>query len=204
MTLSALILLPVWADTSHVASSNYWPQDGRWVLTYAMSDGRELVHRRVGKDEHGVAFESWRFLSGGTGKVWVVESRGELKLTRMEFPNWTVIDVKPGLTFLKLPARVGQRWDQEAQLEYPAVGWKFTTKIRASVAGRETVRVAAGEYGCLVVDMNWDSKGEGIHLISDERLWYAAGVGIVKHKLTMNQNGFVTELGAELLKLTRP
>jgi hypothetical protein len=195
--------LPLLADTSHVASSNYWPLDGRLTLTYTMNDGRELTHRKTGKDEHGTAFDSWRFMSGGYGKIWVAEVSGELRLTRMEFPNWSVITVKPGIAFLKFPAYVGRQWDQEAELEYATIGWKIKTKIKSKVLAREKVRVTAGEFVCLVVDATWESNGEGIHLISEERLWYAAGVGIVKHKMTMNQNGFVSHVAAELSKIER-
>lgn len=105
----------------------------------------------------------------------VTQAKGRLTVDLPDFPNVHTLEsfvLKDGL-------KVNASWDAEID----GRAWNFV--VRKS----DKVTVAAGSYDCLVVEAATRSAVLGTVTITKQTLYFAAGVGLVKAVLKVDEQG---------------
>jgi hypothetical protein len=153
----------------------------RWV--YQPERGDPWTWTVTGVEwKDGAALVSVGAVVGGRarpGHVEAASARGITQLTAGEVP----LDPPPEL--LRLPYRAGDEWAVTATIGAAKISG------RAKAAGVERVKVPAGEFTALRVDVEFTLDGKPAGWT---RTWYAAGVGMIQQEFRTGGDAKVIKL----------
>ncbi|MBN2754456.1 MAG: hypothetical protein JXR81_06255 [Candidatus Goldbacteria bacterium] len=104
----------------------------------------------------------------------------EMRVIKYPFPFFGFsieVDLKPAMTFLKYPLKVGEKWNYKGKAEATVLFIKLGREISTDfeIVSKETIKLPAGEFEAYHITAKVDEgDGKGIHT---EKYWYAKGLG---------------------------
>jgi hypothetical protein len=159
----------------------YYPTKvgAKWVCTDEFGRDRSFSVTEVEDKEGAKIVTVSEEMMGGKVlfEVMAVSEKGLFKLQAGEFKN------KPPLYELRLPIKVGNKWDWTIPSQPRVMEYKGTRTVQKE----ETVTVPAGTYSAIPVVFEGTRAGRPYRYTS----WYASNVGLVKKRVDQGNREMV-------------
>jgi hypothetical protein len=200
LAITALLLAPALAQDAQKPES-YLP----------LAEGNSWTYNVITKNGEKEEVQTVTLKSVKDGDGWALESANDTALFQKEHlqadekgvrsTKFTVQEneVKPSepLIRLKFPVKKDDTWAQSVTLSDRKVD------VKGKVLGEEKVKVAAGEFTAMKVEVALTADFEGLKVSFTTTTWYAPKVGMVKTVVTITLDGNAQPpITSELAKYT--
>jgi hypothetical protein len=189
LAVMLLSMAPARGQDADVSDSPYYPMavGTQWKYRVTAGGQENTIEAKITKHEEmgGVKCAVLEGTAPGGGPAGVEHIRPDKEGIRRYAYNGVKVD--PAVQFVKLPAKVGDKWDGKVSIGGQEIDFKYET-----TAIDQEVKVPAGTYKAVAVRTQFKVPGNDQE--ASITIYYAPGVGPVKQELSIGGMDIPIEL----------